>query len=121
VSKRRGHTLTMVLLGVFFIAGLPLIIPAAAILHWLHRRRLHAAARLFACPACGAILGDEAIRRADEAWSRHWADLGEKNPGIRFRTGPQRIIRQIDAICPQCGAGYKFAGRGKIFAAPGGD
>lgn len=107
----------MALLGVVFIACLPLIIPAAAILHWLHQRRLHTAARRFACASCGTILGDEAIRLADEAWFRHRAGMTEKEPGTVFRRGALRIVRHVDAICPRCGARYKFVERGEIFAA----
>ena len=67
------------------------------------RKRLEAAEHT-RCSACGGILGAEAIRLADAAWDQYVAKLREENPGVRFR-----LVRTLDAICPHCGARYRYA------------
>jgi hypothetical protein len=47
------------------------------------------------------------------------AEIHEKNPGIRFSRGPQRITRHLHAICSHCGARYQFVEREKTFTAIG--
>jgi hypothetical protein len=114
-----GGGLALILAGFLFVVFLPVILPVVAIDHWLTGRRMQAAARVFACPACGAIIGIEAIRLAEETWGSHMAEIHEKNPGIRFRRSPQRIVRHLHAICPHCSARYQFVEREKAFTAIG--
>ncbi|MEJ2117354.1 MAG: hypothetical protein P8Y36_05385, partial [Alphaproteobacteria bacterium] len=111
--------LTTVLAGILLVVFLPVILPVVAVSQWLSQWRMRAAARIFACPACGAVIGVEAIRLAEEAWGSHMAELQGRNPGIRIRRTPQRITRHLHVICPHCGARYQFIEREKTFTAIG--
>jgi hypothetical protein len=91
------------LLAVVFILALPVILPVAAILHARYRHRLRGAAEKTACTVCGAILGSEALDKADEFWRAHVAKLHRDNPGVRFR-----LVRLVHAICVRCSAEYTF-------------
>ena len=88
---------------ILLIVLLPMIIPVVALLDFIYRKRLKAAACTFACLSCGGILGLESIRLADETWAKRLRELQEKSPGIRFR-----LVRHLHAICPACGACYAF-------------
>ena len=114
-----SRSLTVVLVGILLVVFLPVILPVVAIDHWLSHRRMQAAARVFACPACGAVIGIEALRLAEEAWGSHMAEMHRKNPGIRLKRSPQRIMRHLHAICPHCGARYQFIEHERAFAAIG--
>jgi hypothetical protein len=118
MKEQRWLGLTIVLMLVVFAVCLPVIVPVVAVQHALYYWRMRAAARKFACLSCGSYLGSDAIRLADEAWSQHFSDLQAKNPGVRFRT---RIVRDLRAICPHCGARYGFLERERTFVALGDD
>ncbi|MEJ2123395.1 MAG: hypothetical protein P8Y67_04970 [Alphaproteobacteria bacterium] len=118
-ARSYSHGLVIILAGFLLVVFLPVIIPVVAVSHWLSRRRMQAAARVFACPACGAVIGAEAIQLAEEAWGSHMAELQGRNPGIRIRRNPQRITRHLHVICPHCGARYQFIEREKTFTAIG--
>jgi hypothetical protein len=120
MKSQRWLGLQVVLIGAAFVVFLPVILPVVAVLHALEHRRMHAAARKFACLSCGSYLGGEAIRLADEAWRQSFADAQANNPGLRFRRKP-RIVRHLHAICPHCGARYEFARPEKTFIALGDD
>jgi predicted RNA-binding Zn-ribbon protein involved in translation (DUF1610 family) len=111
----------VILAGLLLVVFLPVILPIVAIDHWLSQRRILAKARVFTCPACGAVIGVEAIRLAEEAWGSHMAEMHRENPGMRLRRSPQRIVRHLHAICPHCGARYQFIKREKAFIAIGSD
>lgn len=70
--------------------------------HALHLRRLRRAARGFACPECGATLGDQALDLAEALARRRWDELRERHPDVRFR-----LERLADAVCPRCGAWFR--------------
>lgn len=117
MSKRHWQGFGIALLGIALIAALPLILPAAAVLHSLDCWRMRGAARRFTCLSCGTRLGREAIRLADDAWARELAERQAASPGALFRHGLARIIRHLYAICPHCGARYDFDRRGGTFTA----
>lgn len=88
---------------------LPAIVTAAAFSHHRDVRRMTAVASRWRCRSCGTVLGAEAVRRADAAWARH---LGERLP-----LGRLRMVRLVHAICPGCGARYRWLRRERAFAA----
>jgi hypothetical protein len=102
----------MTFLAVIFVVLSPvivfLVLPIAA---WASRGWLESAARTFACLSCGGILGLEALRLADTAWSEHVHELREKHPFVLFR-----LVRNVHAICPTCGARYAYVERERTFA-----
>lgn len=111
--------LVVILASFLTVVFLPVILPVVAVSQWLSQWRMRAAARMFACPACGAVIGIEALRLAEEAWGHHMAEMHRENPGVRFRRSPQRIVRHLNAICPHCGARYQFVERERTFVAIG--
>lgn len=119
LSEEIWAGLAVTLFGILFVVCLPAIIPALAVSQWRDDRRLRAAARVFACLDCGAVIGDKAIRLAEAAWSQHRACMHAENSGVLFKHSRRRIVRRLHAICPRCGARYRFAGRESIFVAIG--
>lgn len=114
-----GRGLAIILAGLLLVVFLPVILPVVAVSHWLSQWRMRAAARVFACPACGNVIGIEALRLAEEAWGRHMAEMHRENPGVRLRRSAQRIVRHLNAICPHCSARYEFIERERTFVAIG--
>jgi hypothetical protein len=96
------------LLIIFFAIGvallLPVIIPAAALLHWRDVSRMKRKARETRCVSCGRVLGDEAIEQGEAAWRERMSELHWRPEwGIR-----RRVVRDIHAVCPNCSAAYEF-------------
>jgi hypothetical protein len=88
----------------------PILIPIGTLSNHRGRRRLMDAARTGLCPDCGAGLGATALDRADAEWAEHMAQLRRENPLVRFR-----VVRDLDAICPSCGACLKFDKAGRAW------
>jgi predicted RNA-binding Zn-ribbon protein involved in translation (DUF1610 family) len=64
------------------------------------------------CENCGVILGAEACDLADETCmeeSKRFADL---YPGIK-----RRMVRQLYAVCSECGKKYSFNEKANAFEA----
>jgi hypothetical protein len=90
--------------GVLVVVLFPLYIPIVGYLVRRDEKRKLALAERFPCSQCRRVLGAEALRLADERWARHMTELHRRSPeGVRFR-----VVRTLDAICPDCGAQYQF-------------
>lgn len=90
---------------------LPVIIPAVALMSWRDTVRLKRLARQTSCRNCGGLLGDEAIERGEAAWRERMSELHWRPEwGIR-----RRVVRDIHAVCPCCGAGYEFIEKTRQF------
>jgi hypothetical protein len=94
------------LLAVLAAAGiallLPVILPVVALLTWRDAQRMKREARATLCRHCGRLLGDEAIERGEAVWRERMSEL-HREWGIR-----RRIVRNIHAVCINCGAAYEF-------------
>ena len=78
----------------------------------LDQRKLRRVAESTPCAQCGAILGEAALELGDELWRKHMSTLMARNPGVRFR-----IVRTLFAVCPKCGARYRFDEKSAVFDA----
>lgn len=67
-----------------------------------HRLMLELARKL-PCRRCQAVLGEESVALADALWERHMQRLFESK-----QVGKQRIVRNLDAVCPKCGQRYRL-------------
>src|SRR5262245_31241846 len=103
--------LRMTLLLIGFVILSPLMVPTALILHGVYLRRLRAAADQFKCFECGQILGRKSIELADGEWARRMREYTDQHPGIRIR-----VVRNLHAICPNCGRQYQFDEKTRSFA-----
>ena len=101
----------MTLFVIGFVIFSPLILLSAVISQVVYLRRIRAAAEQFKCVACGQFLGRRSIELADEEWARHMRDLMDRHPGVRFR-----IVRNLHAICSNCGKQYQFDGKTRTFS-----
>jgi hypothetical protein len=119
MQKPRWFYLGFVLFAIVFVVLLPVILPAIAILDAIDRWRMRAAARKFACLACGSYIGGEAIRLGEEAWQQSVRDRQAHRPGVRYLRRAPRTVRHLYAICPRCGARYDYDRRARIFVALG--
>jgi Zn-dependent protease with chaperone function len=108
------QSIAIAILAVVFIVLSPVIIPVAGLLHRAHVRRMEVAADRYVCLACGGILGREALRRADAEWAEHMRQSQDQSLRL-WRVGGRRMVRNVDAICPSCGARYKFDDRARTF------
>jgi hypothetical protein len=79
---------------------LPLILPAAFVLHAIYLQRLRSAAAWFVC-TCGQVLGRGSLRLGDIEWARRMEEMRIKYPEIAFR-----LVRDVHAICSKCGKEY---------------
>lgn len=107
-------------LGLAVVFGLPLLVlslpitlPAVALAGALDRKRLRTAARHTVCVRCGAVLGEAALRLADERWQ---AEAAPHPPHTRLRVA-RRTARTLLAICTVCGERYTFDPRKRSFPA----
>ena len=82
-----------------FLALLPVIAPVGTVISFFHRRRMLRIAEITNCSACGICLGPAATRLSDERCRQEAIERRKKFPGVIFR-----IIRDVHAICPACGA-----------------
>jgi hypothetical protein len=90
---------------------LPVIIPAVAIMGWRDNARITRIARQTSCRNCGHMLGDAAIERGETAWRERMSELHWRPEwGIR-----RRIVRDVHAVCPSCGAAYEFIPKTRQF------
>jgi hypothetical protein len=108
--QRIGIAFLVIVLMLLSPVLIPFAIVIAAVSHKRYLRRLHAAAGQFACPACGEILGAEAIRLADAACGEYMQQFYER--GVR-----PRVVRRLHAICARCGARYTFMEAERTFVA----
>jgi predicted RNA-binding Zn-ribbon protein involved in translation (DUF1610 family) len=74
-------------------------------------RALLELARRFACTSCGAVLGEQGVALADSLWERHVQRIFEQ------KKANQRIVRNLDAACPKCGARYQHDPERSTFSA----
>jgi len=105
------NKLRMTFLLICFVVLAPLLVPTAFILHGIYLRRLRASADLFKCIGCGQILGRKSIELADDEWARRMRELMDRQPGRRLR-----IVRNLHAICRNCGKQYQFDEKTRTFS-----
>lgn len=102
--KRIGQSkLAGTILAVLFILLLPVLIPVGLVQHHFRMRRMRKVIWSFTCVSCGAKLGEKSMRLADERWSVIMSDMEARHPNERFR-----VVRDLNAICPQCGCEYVY-------------
>jgi len=108
------NALLIPVLAIGFLVTLPVLLTVSLALLWLDRRRLRLSAALSPCRFCGCVLGQKSIELANAKW----ADLMEekKHESLRLiRRVKLRMVRNMDAICPACGAIYIFDRESRIF------
>ena len=103
------HAVVIVGLMVILLI-LPILFPMSWFSLRLERKRLVKAANDFECLVCGATLGAESVRLADEVWAESMKRLHREHPGVKFR-----IVRLLQAVCSRCGREYKFDRKGLTF------
>jgi hypothetical protein len=108
--------ITSIAINVGIVLALPVLIPLAFVRHYLDQHRLRVAAERAVCPACGVILGMEALHRADAYWRTYVAELHRNHPGVRFR-----LVRTVRAICGNCGVMLAYRGEPGTFIPISGD
>ncbi len=107
ISRGREALRDLLLLPLVILAmlvlllALPILLPLAIFQEKRDRRRLHAAAEATPCGRCGHPLGLAALEAADAAWGAALGGMMEQ--GLR-----PRVIRQLFARCPSCGAGHDW-------------
>jgi hypothetical protein len=95
----------VILLAVVMVLLLPIIIPLAAFLVARDNRRMRRKALETKCLKCGHCLGDAAIERGEVAWRERMSDL---HSGAEWGIRRRRIVRDIHAVCTNCGAAYQY-------------
>ena len=99
---------------------LPILLPVALWLHSRDEKRMRALAETFRCLSCGRTLGADSLKLADEAWANYATGL---NRGVDT-TQPTRdwnklyrprLVKNYDAICPNCGTYHKFIAKQRTF------
>lgn len=88
----------------------PVFLAYGVFTHFQRRRRMRQAAKRSVCPECGTILGDDALRLADQLWIEDVSRLRRQNPGVKFR-----LVRLVDAVCQSCGASLRFSEKTNVF------
>ena len=95
------------------IVLLPVLLPVALVLHARDLRRRRVSVARFVCVGCGQVLGLGALARADTAGAEYVEKLQREHPGYRVR-----LLREVDAICLQCGTRYHFDEKKRTFRVP---
>ena len=117
---RPWHTPLYVIAGILMVILLPILLPIALWLHSRDEKRMRALAETFRCLNCGHTLGADSLKLADEAWANYAAGL---NRGVDT-TQPTRdwnklyrprLVKNYDAICPNCGTYHKFITKQRSF------
>src|SRR5579871_1587260 len=96
-----------------YIAFLPIVVAL-----WLAHRNdlisLRKTANEFRCVSCGMILGMKSLELAETECMRHMEELRRQNPGVKFR-----MIRNLHAICANCGTMFSFVKKDRTFVVTG--
>ena len=88
---------------VVFVLASPVLLPMLAVVEWRARKRLKRSVTDFACIRCGTLLTAQAVRLADAYRKQQAIDLQRRFPQTRFR-----FMEAVHAICPACGAKYRY-------------
>ncbi len=88
----------------------PIIVPYFLIENAFADRCRKRDAENFCCAQCGNVLGRASIAKADEYWREHVRDLHKRFPGSRFR-----LVRNVWAICTECGARYSYRTKDRTY------
>lgn len=89
----------------------PFIVPCLLIEQAVADRRRKREANNFRCVRCGRVLGQAAIAKANEYCRDHARELRQRFPHSRFR-----LVRNVWAICTECGARYDYLGKQRMYA-----
>ena len=107
--KRPGRFKTiMIVVGSVLLS--PIIVPYFLIENAIADRRRKREADNFRCAQCGTVLGRTSIATADEYWRDHARELHKRFPGSRFR-----LVRNVWAICSECGARYNYCTKDRAY------
>ncbi len=91
--------------GVLFcLLAMPVLLPLGMIAHVRSQRRLKTLVGKLPCVNCGALLGGEALRIADERWAKEVQQRQAASPGSIVG----RMIRRVHAVCPHCDCEYTY-------------
>src|ERR1700761_7526125 len=85
------------------VVTVPLSIAGLLVWDQMHRRRMQQLSKETACQQCGAVLGPESLRLADDEFKKANDELKEKYPLARFR-----MVRTFHAVCPKCYSRYAY-------------
>ena len=86
------------------LLALPILLPLAMIGHLRSQLRLRKLVGQFLCVACGAKLGINALRIADQRWAEEVRRIQAVSPRAKI----VRMIRRLHAVCPGCGCEYTY-------------
>ena len=89
------------------LIGIAGIVTLAAWQLKIERRRMHRAASLFICVACGVLLGEASLHKADQARKARFQQF--------LPHGIPRLGPSPDAICANCGLEYAYAASQRTF------
>ena len=107
--KRQGRFKTIVIVvGCVLLS--PIIVPYFLIESAFADRRRKRDAETFRCAQCGNVLGRASIAKADEYCREHVCELHKRFPGSRFR-----LVRNVWAICTECGARYNYRTKDRTY------
>lgn len=110
MKPRRARISKTILVVIGCVIALPVIIPYVLIANAFDDRRRVRDADNFCCTQCGNIVGRASIAKANEYWQQHVRELQNRFPGARFR-----LIRDVWAICTECGAKYNYSTKDKTY------
>ena len=93
------------------ILAIPALVPVAIAAELLRKRRLRKSVITFHCLQCGSILGAQSIHLANKKWASILTAILNSHPDdVRLR-----IVRDLDAICPDCGCPYVYRDQERTF------
>jgi hypothetical protein len=110
MKPRRAGRFKTILVVIGFVIALPVIVPYLLIANTFDDRRRVRDADNFCCTQCGNILGQASITKANEYWLKHVRELHKRFPGARLR-----LIRDVWAICTECGAKYNYRTKDRTY------
>ena len=82
---------------------LPVTLPIASMVDWLHDRRLRACACGMQCARCGDVLGAGSLPASDASHRSALVEMGRQYPGRLVH-----VVRRARAQCTRCGAAYRW-------------
>lgn len=110
MKRKRSRQLKTIAIVTGCLLLSPLIVPYLLIEHANADRRRKRNAKTFHCVQCGHLLGEAAIAKADRFCLDHVRELHHQFPHSRFR-----LVRNVWAICTECGARYNYLGNEQTY------